>query len=176
MRTDYSCLWRSFAAKGADVRLMRKEPNRPRAIGAGSISDLKTVSSPPATFPLVLVASSRPFLVLYFGSSAVPVPRVQAWVLASAQALPPASVRALPQASVRAELPASVRAWSRASVQAEPPALARALPPASVRAEPPALARKEAAEEASRLQVDSREQVAWPLLRGSLYCRATAEA
>ena len=110
MRTDYSCLWRSFAAKGGNVRLMRKEPNRPGLLGAGSISDLKPVSSCPATFPLVLVASSRPFLVLCFGSSAVPVQRELAWVLASAQALPPASARALPRALVRAELPASVRA------------------------------------------------------------------
>ena len=144
MRTDYSRLWRSFAAKGADVRLMRKEPNRPRLLGAGSISDLKPVSSSPATFPLVLVAFSRPFLVLCFGSSAVPVPRAQVWVLASAQALPLAS------------------AWGE--------------PPASVRADPPTSVREEEAEVASRPQVDSLEQVAWPLLRGSLHCRATAEA
>jgi hypothetical protein len=59
---------------GADVWLMRIEPDRPRLLEAGSISDLKRVRASPGVFPPVLVASSRPSLVLWFGSWAVPVP------------------------------------------------------------------------------------------------------
>jgi hypothetical protein len=75
-------------------------------LGAGSISDLKPVSSSPGAFLRLLVASSRPFLALCFGSSAVPEPQgpafsevrlaslqAQAWLLASVQAWLLASVR-----------------------------------------------------------------------------------
>jgi len=75
-------------------------------LGAGSISDEKPVSSSPASCPLVLVVSSRPFLVLCFGSWVAPEPpqpafsavplallRAQAWLRALVQAWPLASER-----------------------------------------------------------------------------------
>lgn len=74
MPTDYSCLQEEFVAMATDVWRMRIEPNRPRLLEAGAISDLNPVRASPGAFRLVLVASSRLSLVLCFGSWAAPVP------------------------------------------------------------------------------------------------------